>query len=140
MEGNDLRDPSQVHDAFWIFAFRRKDSRYPSPTVQSGKWLLFIPKSDIDGVWSLIREATTSGLLGDESKVSTARPSPLCHNQNESVICVYTYDSEDTEDVRRVRQELRNLGFNNKIPYKEDAQTKAGNYAGGGRIVSRYYE
>ena len=36
------------------------------------------------------------------------------------LICVYTYNFEDLDDVRRVRLRLRELGYIKKIPYKTD--------------------
>jgi hypothetical protein len=39
---------------------------------------------------------------------------------------VYTYDWQDEKDVRRVRQELRELGITQRIPYKSDEETRAG--------------
>ena len=57
------------------------------------------------------------------------------------MICVYTYDWTDEEDVRRIREVLRELGFVKKIPYKADQETRAGRYAASGEgRVSKYYE
>lgn len=44
------------------------------------------------------------------------------------VICVYAYDYQDKRDVMRIRQELRKLGFTNKLAYKTDEDTIAGKY------------
>ena len=44
------------------------------------------------------------------------------------VICVYTYDYQDEEDVMRVRQVLKDLGIQREIIYKADADTRAGSY------------
>jgi len=113
---------------------------YPESTDRCGKWLLFIPTEQIDDVWSHIKQATEEGRLGGSAKVATARPNPNAINPNQHVICVYTYDIEDEDDVTRVREELRQLGFTRKIPYKTDDATYAGKYRvrGNTRISARY--
>jgi hypothetical protein len=44
-------------------------------------------------------------------------------NPNTHVICVYTYDFTDEEDVWRVEGELRKLGIVGWINYKSDIST-----------------
>jgi hypothetical protein len=131
--------PSGVVDAYWLFATRACGA-YPPPTVNSGKWLVFVPRSAVDALWATIKAATESGLLGDSAKVSTARPNPNAREPDQHVICIYTYDWTDQGDVRRVRQTLRDLGVVRKIPYKADQETLAGKYAvRGSRRISKYY-
>jgi hypothetical protein len=132
--------PSEVTEAFWLYA-RRKTGTYPADTENCGKWLVFVPLSQIDEVWAKIRLATEEGRLGSSSKVATARPNPNATNPDTKVICVYTYDWTDEEDVRRVRHELRTLGITSKIPYKADEDTYAGRYANRGhKNLSKYNE
>lgn len=50
-----------------------------------------------------------------------------CH-----ILCVYTYDHTDEDDVFRVRNQLRGLGFRDKLIYKTDEATRAGIYAKNG--------
>jgi hypothetical protein len=144
MSGSELpadrnEKPSQVTDAFWLFA-ERKVGEYPAHTERGGKWLVFLPPSQIDEVWAKVKDATERGLLGGSAKVATARPNPNATNPNK-VICVYTYDCTDKEDVRRVRDVLRELGVVAKIPYKADNETRAGSYANRGkRGISKYNE
>src|SRR2546425_12674646 len=109
--------PSQVKEVYWLYAENLKGN-YSEPTPTSGKWLLFVPNQDIDAGWTRVKEATKAGRLGGDSKVSTAKPNPNAVDPSHRVICVYTYDSEDEDDVMRVREELRRLGFTDKIPYK----------------------
>ena len=135
----DDLSPSEVHEVYWLYA-RNRTGNYPSPTPRSGKWLLFVPKTDIDKVWARVKEATETGRLGADAKVSTAKPNPNEVNPTDGVICVYTYDSDDERDVMRVREELRALGFTNKIPYKTDEATLSGKYRRHGeRKISKYY-
>jgi Basophilic leukemia-expressed protein Bles03 len=134
------RKPSQVTDVYWLFAERKK-GKYPPPTVRSGKWLIFIGADEVDEVWARVKEAAEEGRLGGKAKVATARPNPLSRTPDRRVICVYTYDYEDVEDVRRVRQELGRLGIIERIPYKTDEDTLAGRYrVKGHRGIAKYNE
>ena len=113
---------------------------YPSATDQSGKWLVFVPISQTNEVWAKIKKATEDGKLGGSSKVATALPNPNATESDKKVICVYTYDWTDEEDVVRVREELRKLGVTGKIPYKSDEDTLQGKYriSGDTKISKRY--
>lgn len=120
--------PSEVDDEPWIYVERKK-GKYPEPTDNSGKWLINVWAHNLDLVWKKIRVATEAGKLGFASKTSTAMPSPLAPKENLGVICVYTYDFTDTADVMRIREELRKIGVANKIGYKSDRATLAGEYS-----------
>lgn len=136
---DDLK-PSEVVDTPWLSA-ERKTGTYPAPTEKCGKWLVFVPLAQIDELWAKIKPATEQGRLGDFAKVSSAQPRPTATSPHEKVICVYTYDWTDEEDVRRIRQELRALGITRKIAYKADETTLAGKYANQGhKRISKYYE
>jgi hypothetical protein len=134
------RKPSEVTDVYWLYA-KRKSGVYPEHAERGGKWLIFVPEQQIDEVWEKIALATEQGLLGGSAKVATAKPNPNAVDPNKRVICVYTYDWADEEDVRRVRQALRELGITWRIPYKADEDTYAGRYRNrGDRRISKYYE
>lgn len=136
--GEANRNPSEVDEIAWIYA-KRKIGEYPAATENNGKWLIFVPLDEVDKVWAKIKQATEEGKLGKASKVATAFESG--YDSNQKVICVYTYDWTDTEDVRRIRAELRELGITRKIPYKSDKQTLSGEYqATGHKRISKYYE
>jgi hypothetical protein len=127
-------------DAYWIFA-ERKTGSYPEANDRSGKWLVFVPLEKIAVVWERIKKATEEGKLGDSAKVATARPNLNAADPTKKVICVYSYDWKDREDVMRIRAELRVLGIVWKIPYKADADTDAGKYRVAGHTrISKYYE
>lgn len=134
------RRPSEEKDAFFIRA-RASRVQYPSHTERSGKWLLFIAKQDVDEVWQRIRTALIAGKLGNSAKVSTVRPNSNSTDAGKHVICVYTYDCEDREDVMRIRASLRELGFVSPIAYKTDLATDGGRYKVlRHRRISKYYE
>lgn len=131
--------PSQVRNQYkyWIHAENPGAVWGKSP----GKWLLFISKSRLDAAWFMIERETKIGQLGVAAKASTSKPNSLASSPSAGLICIYTYDSGDLDDVRRVRQRLRELGFKRKIPYKTDAETSAGRYAAhGDKNVSMLFE
>ena len=132
-------NPSSVTEVYWIHAVSQKGN-YPPSTLNSGKWLVFVPPRDVDEVWTKLKKATEEGRLGGSSKVATAKPNPNATSENH-VICIYTYDWTDTADVMRIRDELRNLGITAKIPYKSDEDTMIGKYRVRGHTrISKYYE
>ena len=97
----------------WIHSV---SSKAPCQTKNKGKWLAFIPISYADSVWKKIDLATKQDKLGYHSKMST----PVIFEQRKKtlcVLCIYTYDCHDGQDVLRVREELRKLGFIRKIKY-----------------------
>ncbi|MFX0205561.1 MAG: putative phosphothreonine lyase domain-containing protein [Candidatus Hodarchaeota archaeon] len=132
--------PSEVTEVYWIYT-QRKQGFYPEHTDKGGKWLIFKPINEIDECWKKIRQAVEEGKLGGMAKVSTAKQSPLTENPKIKVICVYTYDSEDKNDIQRIRTALYELGIIWKIPYKTDRATLEGKYRVKGDVkISRYFE
>ncbi|CAB3795551.1 hypothetical protein LMG28614_04198 [Paraburkholderia ultramafica] len=85
----------------------------------TGKWCIFAPSSDVDQAWAKIKGAVE----GDKllfAKVSTALRSM---GRDGHVICVYTRDWTDKQDLLRVREVLRSLGFVEELGYKRDIDT-----------------
>jgi len=121
---NEMRSeiPSKNRIDSWIRYYSEND--YPEHTKDGGKWLIFCSKEEVDSIWSKIKKAQDKGFLGDMSKVSTA----LSQKYKNSVICVYTYDSTDKDDVLRVRKSLSDLGFTDILNYKRDIETINGVY------------
>ena len=115
--------PSENLSGYWIG--HNSDKNYKRHTNYGGKWLIFSSKENIDGDWQKVKEAQDKGLLGDMSKVSTAINYKQFKNH---VICVYTYDSNDKEDLLRVREGLKEAGFDKPINYKRDIETIKGVY------------
>ncbi len=109
------------------------------PSVpRSGKWLIFVHRHEVQAVWNSIKTATEEGKLGQASKVSTAYDAGYSPSQH--VICVFTYDWTDSEDVLRVRKELRELGIVQPLPYKADEDTHSGKYSTtSASTISKYY-
>jgi hypothetical protein len=95
--------------------------------VTSSKWMLFPKLDDLPRVWRLVAEATAEGKLGPTSKVGTWSPEDAIKGC--TLICVYTKDFTDMEDVKRVMRALIELGIatrESKIYYKCDAYTYLG--------------
>lgn len=89
----DCQAPSKATGGYWLFTLRNK-GKYPKSTKNSGKWLIFVDRKDVDEVWAKIKKATEKGKLGGASKVSTPKPKPtdIGYEKDKHVICVYTYD------------------------------------------------
>ena len=119
--------PMSITAEFWVYA--RRKGKIAKPSERSGKWLVFVDKSKADELWEKVARATTEGRLGPSAKCGTARPNPNAPNPMETVICVYTPNFDDREDVMRVREELRKIGVTKRIPYKLDRTTLEGRYA-----------
>jgi hypothetical protein len=132
----DMPSPLEVDGQFWL-RVERKEGVYPGSTERSGKWLFYTRDEDIERVWRLVTIATEKGELGSSAKCATAKPNRRQARPGMKVICVYTYDSNDVEDVKRVIKRLRELGIIWEASYKEDRLTREGIYADQGR-VSKY--
>ena len=92
--------------------------------------MIYAHLSEVDQVWLTISSAIIGGLLGSAAKVSTMKPNPNAVKPDSKVICIYTYDSEDRDDVLRILASLReDLGILHKAFYKEDNATRSGNYS-----------
>lgn len=125
---NNMMSPTEVVDRAWVIVQTRK----------SGKWLVYRTEDEIDAAWNTIKEATRRGELGFAAKVSTSLAIMIGTEVGRAeytdegvplwVICVYTRNYDDKEDVMRVREALRDLGFVERLKYKSDAQTRKGEY------------
>lgn len=100
--------------------------------------MLFVPEAEMDEWWAKVLVALNTGKLGAHAKIATMRQNPLARGSKTKLICVYTYDSDDIDDVNRVLRGIRELGEFRRIYYKEDAETVAGNYSGSGKVVTKY--
>lgn len=90
--------------------------------VTHGKWMLFPTVDRVDELWGVVVRAMDKGELGDAAKVATDGGSG-----ESRLICVYTHDFGDVEDVKRVVSKLVDIGLVGKGPrsvyYKSDAFT-----------------
>ncbi|NKY96693.1 putative phosphothreonine lyase domain-containing protein [Nocardiopsis alborubida] len=95
----------------------------------TGKWMPFTAPERVNGVWAAIVEATEAGRLGWKAKVATENKPG-----KDRLICVYTRDWRDRRDVARVLGELRAMGIDQRLSYKEDAATHALLYGQGASL------
>lgn len=120
--------PSRNASRAWIVTH---SSNPVSDPFRCGKWLVHVDADHVDAAWQTIALATADDKLGPASKVSTfgfTRPG------TPHVICVYTRDYIDLDDLTRVLGVLRSLGFNQRLSYKEDAATHASKYGRGAAL------
>ncbi|MDD1677036.1 MAG: DUF1917 domain-containing protein [Methanomicrobiales archaeon] len=103
----------------------------------AGKWLIFLEGDRVDEAWKKVREATVKGELGISAKVSTAKLNPDSRDDRK-VIYVYTKDWRDEADVMRVRENLRAIGFVDRIGYKRNIETFRGEYSKKGKRITYY--
>lgn len=92
--------------------------------LMNGKWMLFPSPSHVDEVWAKVARATVAGELGVAAKVATSGDDE--RSEKTRLVCVYTDDFSNKEDVKRVLKKLRDLkliGGDQGIFYKCDAYT-----------------
>nr|WP_276205039.1 putative phosphothreonine lyase domain-containg protein [Flavivirga aquatica] len=107
--------------------------------LKRGKWLFFVNINELDKIWVIIKEATEKGNLGTGAKSATAKSNPNETSKNEKVICVYTYNWLDVDDVMRVEKELRLIGVTSTMFYKTDDDTVNTKYKkSGNKGISKY--
>jgi hypothetical protein len=129
--------PSKTTQMYWIVQDAPESHPEAIEDENAGKWLIFLEPDQADAWWKKVRDATVEGTLGISTKVSTAKPNPESRD-NQKVIYVYTKDWADETDVMRVRQKLKDLGFVDRIGYKRNIETFAGEYAKKGKRVTYY--
>jgi hypothetical protein len=137
IEGGESVIPSKTTETYWIIADDPAAGESEPYGEQAGKWLIFCRAGEVDALWKKIRDATVAGELGISAKVSTARPNPESRDERK-VIYVYTRDWSDEADVMRVRSVLGDLGVEQRIGYKRNIETFAGEYAEEGKKVTYY--
>lgn len=69
--------------------------------------MIFPSPSEVNEVWSVVAHATANNQLGISSKVAPDDGD----DRSARLICIYTNDFEDMNDVRRVLLKLKDLGL-----------------------------
>ena len=129
--------PSKTTQMYWIVQDAPGSAPEAIEDEHAGKWLIFQEPETADDAWKKVRDATVALDLGISAKVSTAKPNPDSRDSRR-VIYVYTKDWADEADVMRVRENLKKLGFVDRIGYKRNLETFAGEYAQKGKRVTYY--
>jgi hypothetical protein len=129
--------PTKTTQTYWIVQDAPGSAPEAIEDENAGKWLIFQEPDLADEAWKKVRNATVALELGISAKVSTSKPNPESRD-NRKVIYVYTKNWADETDVMRVREALRALGFIERIGYKRNIETFAGEYAKKGKRVTYY--
>lgn len=111
-------NPTNVTRGYWLSA-----NHSFSSTKQSGKWCLFTTKKEVDNLWRLISDEVGKNNFA-AAKVSTKLLASLPNRRY--VICVYTPDWEDQDEVFRLKDEITKLGFVGRLKFKRDIDTMNG--------------
>lgn len=129
--------PTKTTHSYWIQQAKPGTASDAVGTEQAGKWLIFLDTANVDEAWNKVRKATIAGELGIGAKVSTAKENEDSRD-DKKVIYVFTPDWSDEPDVMRVRERLKELGFTDRIGYKRNLDTYAGEYREKGKRVTYY--
>ncbi|KAK0669755.1 hypothetical protein QBC41DRAFT_319192 [Cercophora samala] len=103
----------------------------------SGKWMLFPDVAFVNETWEKVARAVANNQLGTAAKVATRMPTGYDDGHGEKkdrLICVYTENFTDKDDVARVLKRMKELELVKQGPgakliyYKPDAWTELGIY------------
>lgn len=81
-------------------------TRAPLTPPDHPQWMLFVEPTRVNEVWERVATATARNELGIAAKVA---PREERGSARERLVCVYTYDFRDRDDVARVLHRLRQL-------------------------------
>jgi hypothetical protein len=85
-------------------------------SIHRGKWLLYPAQENVDEIWEKVKILTAANRLGTGAKITDG-----------TVICVYTQNFEDVQDVFRVLVTLRRNRLQNTfMNYKTDEASVQG--------------
>lgn len=124
----------------WVHAINPERAHDIDP-MRVGKWLIYISCRHVDYCWSRVRQATEAGALGISAKISTdwgkahdlvGMISEGLGGWRDHVVCIYTADWRNREDVARVGSRLAEVDAvrTQTLLYKPDAFTYEGIWAG----------
>ncbi|KAL0578941.1 hypothetical protein V5O48_003032 [Marasmius crinis-equi] len=109
--------------------------------VTKGKWMMFCTTEEVDALWERIVRFVCLEEGGGDEGCRYARVSPN-KGDDQHVVSVYVDDFGRNEEVMRVREALRGIGFERPIGFKMDAYTVLGIYRRNpwGISCNRYFE
>ncbi len=115
----DAAEWPSASSEFWLHAPGKSTKSFFSTTA-TGKWCIFPTEDEeVDEIWEKIKA------LAEQDAFVLAKTSTLAtrHRHPSYVICVYTLDWKDEEDVKRVKDALRAAGIQQPLKYKRDWDT-----------------
>jgi hypothetical protein len=111
--------PSTTLNEVWINAPGKSTKSFYSSSA-TGKWCIFpTEEEEADELWAKIK------VLAEQDAFVLAKSSTIAlrHRFPSYVICVYTLDWKNEEDVMRVKDALRSGGIQHQLKYKRDVDT-----------------
>jgi hypothetical protein len=108
-------------DLPFIWLHSQPEGRRFFSTDKSGKWCLHFTVETVDDAWTRIDALVADGKLR-AAMASTLRGSQL-RGFDTLVICVFTEDWTDRDEVTRVRKLLLEARFLTSMGYKRDVDT-----------------
>ncbi|XP_065913601.1 UPF0696 protein C11orf68 homolog [Dysidea avara] len=139
LEDRDLRDLDKALDMWEDLVSNRRVTPKKIEEIAlatkftGGKWMIFKHRRIIDETWKRMAEATVAGKLGCSAKVSTTYASDTNKRNREidqHLICVFTKNFADKDDVWRVEKALRSMGITDTLKYKPNIYTHFKLYLG----------
>ncbi|KAJ9625562.1 hypothetical protein H2203_004319 [Taxawa tesnikishii (nom. ined.)] len=107
---------------------RPPSSRHIRSTLRLSKWTFLPDRDELARTWRLVAEGVVDGRLGTAATLATLDPTDPPGKSR--LVCFYTEDFSNTEDVRRVLKELVETGVAPRegrgIYYRCDAYTYFG--------------
>ena len=79
--------------------------------ITAGKWMLFPRPQDVDTVWATVAKAVASDQLGMSAKVAPDSEGKGKEGKRARLICIYTEDFSDKEEIKKVLGRLNALGL-----------------------------
>ncbi len=116
-----------IFDTYWKYAYA-PGSNFSS-SLKSGKWRIRVKPCKVNETWHKVKMACLEGKF-ITAKVATARTVKARGDDN-YLICIYTDDYEDLDNLRQVRDALREIGFIEAVKYKKDIDTMNGVFGDG---------
>jgi len=115
-----IRTPHVTAQAGWLWS--RQNVPVDTDENRSGKWMLFPRCGQAVPAWRIVAH------LGADGQIWLAKIAPRA-SRGSHVICVYTPDFTDLDEVEAVVVRLDNLGVvERRVYYKPDVFTYAGIY------------
>lgn len=121
-------NPTGEFRDYWKYATSPGVKEFYS-NEKTGKWCIFVNPRAINKAWKAVKLACAQGKLL-VAKCSTAKSSGT-PQYPKYIICVYNEDWQNSAEVQRVREELKNIGFTKPLKYKRDIETINGVYGAG---------
>lgn len=110
--------PTKNKYQYWIQCAAPSTKSFMS-NEKTGKWLITLNNEQIDEAWNKVKQ----GCANEDFVLAKSSTQRNADRYGSHLICVYTNDWSNIEDVNRVRKSLYDLGFTEPLKYKRDIET-----------------